>query len=38
MVMQLLAGIKLLNIDQNDKEEKELFAGAQKCKIQFFFF
>lgn len=30
MVMQLLAGSKIIDIDQNNKEEKELFAGAQK--------
>jgi protein transport protein SEC61 subunit alpha len=28
--MQLLAGIKLLEIDQSKAEERELFAGAQK--------
>jgi len=30
LVMQLLAGIKLIEVDQSDKEERELFAGAQK--------
>jgi protein transport protein SEC61 subunit alpha len=30
MVMQLLAGSKILDIDQNNKEQKELFSGAQK--------
>jgi len=30
MVMQLLAGSKILDIDQNDKEQKALFGGAQK--------
>jgi protein transport protein SEC61 subunit alpha len=30
LVMQLLAGIKLLEIDQSKAEERELFAGAQK--------
>jgi len=30
MVMQLLAGAKLLKVDQNVREEKELFDGAQK--------
>jgi len=30
MVMQLLAGSKILDIDQNDKEQKALFSGAQK--------
>lgn len=33
LVMQLLAGARLLVIDQNNEEEKELFAGAQKCMI-----
>jgi len=30
LVMQLLAGVKLLDVDQSDKNERELFAGAQK--------
>jgi len=30
LVMQLLAGVKLIEIDQSDAEQKELFAGAQK--------
>lgn len=30
LVMQLLAGVKLIDVDQSDKEERELFAGAQK--------
>jgi protein transport protein SEC61 subunit alpha len=30
MVMQLLAGAKLIEFDQNNKEEKDLFNGAQK--------
>lgn len=30
MVMQLLAGAKLIKVDQNVREEKELFDGAQK--------
>jgi len=30
MVMQLLAGTKILDLDQSDKEEKALFNGAQK--------
>ena len=33
MVMQLLAGTKILDLDQSDKEEKALFNGSQKCKI-----
>ena len=30
MIMQMLAGVKLLKVDQNDKQEKELFEQAQK--------
>jgi len=30
LVMQLLAGVKLIDVDQSDKTERELFAGAQK--------
>ena len=30
MVMQLLAGAKIIEVDQNNKEEKALFSGAQK--------
>lgn len=30
LVMQLLAGSKLIDVDQNNKEEKTLFDGAQK--------
>jgi protein transport protein SEC61 subunit alpha len=32
MVLQLLAGSKLIDIDQNNKEEKALFNGVQKRK------
>jgi protein transport protein SEC61 subunit alpha len=30
LVMQLLAGSKIIEVDQNSKEEKALFSGAQK--------
>jgi protein transport protein SEC61 subunit alpha len=30
LVMQLLAGVKIIDVDQSDKNERELFAGAQK--------
>eukprot|EP01123_Difflugia_compressa_P010817 TRINITY_DN406_c0_g1_i1.p1 TRINITY_DN406_c0_g1~~TRINITY_DN406_c0_g1_i1.p1 ORF type:complete len:476 (-),score=59.20 TRINITY_DN406_c0_g1_i1:203-1630(-) len=30
LVMQLLAGVKIIEVDQSDKNERELFAGAQK--------
>ena len=34
MIMQLLSGAKLINVDQNVREEKELYEGAQKlCGI-----
>ena len=33
MVMQLLAGAKILEVNQNVKEDKALFAGAQKREI-----
>jgi preprotein translocase subunit SecY len=35
LVMQLLAGARLIVVDQSKPEEKELFAGAQKrtCRI-----
>ncbi len=32
MVMQLLAGSKIIEVNQNVKEDKALFAGAQKRK------
>lgn len=31
MVMQLLAGSKILDVDQGNKEEQALFNGVQKC-------
>ena len=30
MIMQLLSGAKLIKVDQNNKEEKALYEGAQK--------
>lgn len=30
LVMQLLAGAKLIEVDQGDKDDKALFNGAQK--------
>ena len=30
MIMQLLAGAKIIDIDQNNPEDKELYQGAQK--------
>ena len=32
MVMQLLAGAKIIEVNQNLKEDKALFSGAQKRK------
>ncbi len=31
LVMQLLAGSKILEVDQSNKEDRALFQGAQKC-------
>ena len=31
-IMQLLAGAQIITIDQNVKEDRILFNGAQKCK------
>jgi protein transport protein SEC61 subunit alpha len=36
LVMQLLAGAKILTIDQSNKEDRALFNGAQKCKHDHF--
>ena len=37
LVMQLLAGSKLIDVDQSKKEDRALFQGAQKCmEIRFF--
>lgn len=30
LVMQLLAGAKLIEVDQSDKEQRALFNGVQK--------
>jgi protein transport protein SEC61 subunit alpha len=35
LVMQLLAGSKIIEVDQSNKEDKALFAGAQKCVFLF---
>lgn len=34
MIMQLLAGAGFIEVDQNLKEDRALFNGAQKCKIE----
>jgi protein transport protein SEC61 subunit alpha len=31
LVMQLLSGSKLIEIDQSNKEDRRLFNAAQKC-------
>jgi protein transport protein SEC61 subunit alpha len=31
MIMQLLAGAKIIEVDQTLKEDRALFSGAQKC-------
>ena len=33
MIMQLLAGTKIIEVDQSLKEDRALFSGAQKCKL-----
>lgn len=33
LIMQLLSGSKLIEVNQNDKNEKALYEGAQKCMI-----
>lgn len=37
MIMQLLAGAGIINVDQNVKEDRVLFNGAQKCKFLYYF-
>ncbi len=32
MIMQLLAGAKIIEVNQSNKEDRELFQGAQKRK------
>ncbi len=32
LVMQLLAGSKIIHVDQNLKDDRALFQGAQKCE------
>lgn len=31
LIMQLLSGIKLIDIDESNPEDRQLFNGAQKC-------
>ena len=31
--MQLLAGSNIITVDQSNKEDRQLFQGAQKCKL-----
>jgi hypothetical protein len=35
MVMQLLAGSKIIEVDQGLKKDRNLFQGAQKCEYQY---
>jgi len=35
MIMQLLAGSKLIDVDKKLKEDRDLFEGAQKRKLHF---
>lgn len=34
MIMQLLAGANLVEVDFNLKEDRALFGGAQKCECK----
>ena len=34
MIMQLLAGSKLIDVDKKQKEDRDLFEGATKCKYK----
>lgn len=34
MIMQLLAGVKIIEVDQGLKEDRVLFSAAQKCNIR----
>ncbi len=38
LVMQLLAGSKIIEVDQSNKEDRALFSGAQKRKQNFLFY
>jgi protein transport protein SEC61 subunit alpha len=33
MIMQLLAGANIIQVNKNNKEDKDLFEGATKRKI-----
>jgi protein transport protein SEC61 subunit alpha len=35
MIMQLLAGVGIIDVDYNLKEDRALFNGAQKCLFPF---
>jgi protein transport protein SEC61 subunit alpha len=37
MIMQLLAGANIIEVDYSVKEDRALFSGAQKCKNSFSF-
>jgi protein transport protein SEC61 subunit alpha len=34
MIMQLLAGSRLIEVDKKQKEDRDLFEGATKCKFK----
>lgn len=38
MIMQLLSGANIIEVDYSLKEDRALFSGAQKCKQPFYFF
>lgn len=35
MIMQLLSGANIIEVDYSLKEDRALFSGAQKCKLLF---
>jgi protein transport protein SEC61 subunit alpha len=34
MVMQLLAGIRMIDVNMQVREDRALYGGAQKCKAK----
>lgn len=38
MIMQLLSGANIIEVDYSLKEDRALFSGAQKCKFKLFIF
>ena len=38
MVMQVLSGTRIIDVDQSIKEDRELFNGAQKCNLYILYY